>query len=1264
MYFLKRLVPLLVVANLGFGLRPYAQLSSNAQYVPNYISPSPNAAALMKFSDVPVSPYTGTADVTVPIYTIQAKGISVPISLDYHTGGVKLKEEASSVGLGWALNAGGRISRTIMNYDDFGTQYPYFTTVVPQLAGDISITQPEQATNVQPISPYFFDFFCNYNLSTTQGTENLWWAFQSGVAAYDMEPDIFSYNFPGHSGKFILTRTGQVVMQKQENIVIQFQGTGSTATFSLKDEQGNTYYFNALELSYPSGTAAEPISSWLLSKIVTQQQDSVKFTYESGGASNNVAPDINQTYNYYCSPTQGLFTTSASATSYDNKDLQSITFTGGELLFLYDNKRSDLAGGDKLDSVILYSANAAGTLTYQHEHDFYYSYFNASTGYPAADSLEYLRLKLDSVKEKSASGTLPPYSFIYNNPFPAGSSAKHSFSVDHWGYYNGAGNGTLLIPTLGIQYAPVQFNDMNQTEYLSYPGANREPSLPFMETFSLQQVNYPTGGSTVFQYQANDYDFNNSSAGANTSFSTVQLQPMDSIINIVDHGTTAGTINLTNIYPLLSTGSTGTNVTVSVTFRYQTNYGGHGEPAFPNIGSGKIQFSLTGPGVNSTSDIANATCDTGSPVCTVSYPLTITSGENTIFNWSGLIASSVDTTVLFSEIQVNIQYQVTQQTFNLLQNNPSLNYISPAAGLRIQSVTNYKDPSTIASEKVYNYGYLEDKLGTGTPQQYSYGRLMSFPSYVNYAFTVSSGNHCTQISLFSGSNTALTSAITGNIVGYDQVTETSIDPITGLDIGMTVYSYYNSNDTAKSASGFGFPGTLNMGYSLDGLLKSKVVYADYKGIYTPVTQETNYYHTTNRIVYYSPKYTYTGQQGNYLSCAVDTAVQSEALALFYPSIKSERILLDSSVNLVYAQQNAAQFALTHSYNYYDNPLHYQVTRSSTVDSKGDTLVTKIKYPQDYIPSGQQVTGNTILDSMIGRNMVSETIEKQDSFYYPGSSAGYITGAQLSLFRISSGSSYNTIVPDRTYKLAVNSPVTNFQPFAISGNTTSLDSRYRQMISFDQYDGYNNLQQYTPVDQNSVNYIWDYLHTYPIAQVKNAVLADVAATSFEADGTGNWTYAGASTADTTTVTGSLCYNLGQSGGNITKSGLTSATTYVLSYWIKGTSPLSITGTISGYPIQGKTIKGWTYFEHKFTGQTGITVSGTSYIDELRLYPATAQMSTYTYSPLVGQTTVCDVDNKVTYYFYDAYQRLKRIKDQDGNIIKTFQYHYANQNPFNQ
>jgi hypothetical protein len=318
----------------------------------------------------------------------------------------------------------------------------------------------------------------------------------------------------------------------------------------------------------------------------------------------------------------------------------------------------------------------------------------------------------------------------------------------------------------------------------------------------------------------------------------------------------------------------------------------------------------------------------------------------------------------------------------------------------------------------------------------------------------------------------------------------------------------------------------------------------------------------------------------------------------------------------------------------------------------------IKYPQDYIPGGNTITGNTILDSMINKNMISATIEKRDSFYYSGSSTGYVKGAQLSTYKLLTTQSIGL---DKQFNLDVQNPVTDFQGFSISGNSTSQDSRYTQMISFDNYDNTNNIQQYTTRDQLPMSVIWDYNNIYPVAQVKKAMLWDIAYSSFEADGKGNWTFTGVATADNTSPTGANCYNLGQSSGNITKSGLSSGTVYTLSYWLKGTSPLSITGTQSGYPIQGKTIDGWTYFEHKITAQTSITISGSSYIDELRLYPFNAQMTTYTYTPLVGMSSACDVDNKISYYFYDEFMRLKWIRDQDKNIIKTFKYHYANQFP---
>lgn len=215
-----------------------ATAQSNNPYIPNVVPASPDAAVLMKFGDVPVSPYTGTADVNVPIYTIQIKGMSLPIALDYHTGGVKVKEEATWVGLGWNLTPGGMVSRTIMDHDDFGNgSLPYFTSQVPQPDADMAANQPYLANQQPSLGPYMYDFFCTYLVGTSNGNYDYSNAFNQGVGMYDMEPDLFNYNIPGHSGKFILTRAGNVVLQKQENIRIQFPSNGSS--FTITDDQGN-----------------------------------------------------------------------------------------------------------------------------------------------------------------------------------------------------------------------------------------------------------------------------------------------------------------------------------------------------------------------------------------------------------------------------------------------------------------------------------------------------------------------------------------------------------------------------------------------------------------------------------------------------------------------------------------------------------------------------------------------------------------------------------------------------------------------------------------------------------------------------------------------------------------------------------------------------------------------------------------------------------------------------------------------------------------
>ncbi|MFY0256545.1 hypothetical protein ACDQ55_21645, partial [Chitinophaga sp. 30R24] len=62
--------------------------------------------------------------------------------------------------------------------------------------------------------------------------------------------------------------------------------------------------------------------------------------------------------------------------------------------------------------------------------------------------------------------------------------------------------------------------------------------------------------------------------------------------------------------------------------------------------------------------------------------------------------------------------------------------------------------------------------------------------------------------------------------------------------------------------------------------------------------------------------------------------------------------------------------------------------------------------------------------------------------------------------------------------------------------------------------------------------------------------------------------------------------------------------------------------------------------------------------LKTAVAKAFVTQYTYLPMVGLTRVKDVNGQITSYEYDDFQRLRLVKDHDGNILKSYQYHYAN------
>ena len=66
-----------------------------------------------------------------------------------------------------------------------------------------------------------------------------------------------------------------------------------------------------------------------------------------------------------------------------------------------------------------------------------------------------------------------------------------------------------------------------------------------------------------------------------------------------------------------------------------------------------------------------------------------------------------------------------------------------------------------------------------------------------------------------------------------------------------------------------------------------------------------------------------------------------------------------------------------------------------------------------------------------------------------------------------------------------------------------------------------------------------------------------------------------------------------------------------------------------------------------------------INSLRESNPEWMITTYEHIPLVGVKSITQPNGVSTHYEYDDFNRLKAIKDQDGNLIESFEYNYVNQ-----
>jgi len=291
---MKRLIPLLMLL---------AALYAAAQYkLPDNI-PTPNASDLGSYGEIPISYYTGKADISIPLYTLDERGVTLPVTLHYDASGVQMNSLPGWTGHNWLLSAGGAITRK-MNYRCDEYIYPEHVNMY--------LSYPTR------------NYFQSYaSLPTIMaGDDNNHTHLKDSViyGHNDFSPDVFYFNAMGLSGRFFLGNDGEWKVYCDKNVEVVFDindGTnyispfishyprmeGSAVTFNqpktikgfiLRDENGTEYHFGGstdyieyFTYFFRSGDGEREASwlanSWYLAKVKDRLGNELyRFTYQRG----------------------------------------------------------------------------------------------------------------------------------------------------------------------------------------------------------------------------------------------------------------------------------------------------------------------------------------------------------------------------------------------------------------------------------------------------------------------------------------------------------------------------------------------------------------------------------------------------------------------------------------------------------------------------------------------------------------------------------------------------------------------------------------------------------------------------------------------------------------------------------------------------------------------------------------------------------------------------------------------------------------------
>lgn len=1132
-----------------------SRLSAQNEREINVIPPSPTAASLARYGEVPVSYYTGLPQISIPMYEVKQGNISVPVSLSYHAGGIKVEEMASWVGLGWSLRSGGVITRSVRGLPDESQ----------------SFFNP--ANNISTLLSSTGNTLLNF----LRGTENL---------TEDGESDIYSFSLGDESGSFFYDQSGVIHMLPLSKI----QVIKTTAGFQVNDTKGTSYYFENPEYTVVEKTKTQgsvpPLpnifnispTAWYLTRIISgDRADTVRFEYEGFITNYDLAPvetkyQIIEYGGSLCNLTNSITRTYNKV--YGQR-LTRIRFRNGSVKFKANTDREDLLGDKRLDEVEILNADESVFKKYF----LYYTYFESiNYGCETATYPTNKRLKIDSVVEASGTKRNPPYIMGYDSQ---NLPCRTSYGRDHWGYYNGVSYNTTLVPS---------FTYPGPSGPLIYAGADRSVNPYFVGACSLNKMTYPTGGYTNYEFESNT------------------VWNLTTISNPVQNG----------VYISLAGDPPQAQYTVNFTINIS--------PSSLNNDLGGVIATINAYKTLGDNTVVNAYLEKLDANGNRIDLLNLTQGQQTNYHMGNgtyrLVAQlplplSSDLSV-YDPFNIAITWQEPGPTSTVGSN-------IAVGGQRIKKIQDYSADN--APQRTWNFDYNVDNKSTGGMQALlNYTHEMTFLKRENsplggqfYLY------NCKYIVRQAYTNLPLTQTAGGQI-GYEYV------KVTETGNGHSIYQF-TTPVTNPDELFDEFPYAPPVSFEWQrGLLLKKQDFVE--GQTVPVHVTHNVYGTLTSI---SEFYSGIVAGSDYIS---DLPNNIPPMYTVYPVI-SEFEYLQYTYDTLFDRNDHARYIVNATQHEY-NPVDLQLASSRVTDSKGQELVTEYKYPSSYANTAMQGTIQTLKQKNMLSNIVSEKV---------------LNGGMLVKGTVNEYNADGNL--QQRYLFESSTPVNN--PAFDASNVNPLPTYFKSDQSFSYHAASRRISQVTDAGAMATSFLWDYSNTLPVAKAINAPASAIAYTSFEADGRGNWNFTGTVsnvTAYPFPPTGRKYYQLTTSA----PLGFTQATIgaqYVVSYWSNSSTPFTITGgtAVQNAYYAGSTVNGWTYHEHKVTATAAqISITGNGPIDEARLYPATAQLITYTYDPLKGMTSQCDQNNNVSYYEYDELGRLKLMRDQGGKIVKVFDYQY--------